>query len=161
MKKHLALFLVFVLCFASVSCGKENEEPASESAASSQAEVIPEKEDAAETEENVLDFVWDGETIPDSFDLRSVDCDGDGIADRCYVTPVKLQRPYGTCWGLPPSPQQKSAFSVPFIHTNLTHGRGLIFPKNSWLIFLICRSTIRTVRRTGRARHPLTWKTSK
>ncbi|MBQ6602516.1 MAG: hypothetical protein IJH99_03845 [Eubacterium sp.] len=99
MKKHLALFLVFVLCFASVSCGKENEEPASESAASSQAEVIPEKEDAAETEENVLDFVWDGETIPDSFDLRSVDCDGDGIADRCYVTPVKLQRPYGTCWG--------------------------------------------------------------
>jgi len=48
----------------------------------------------AENEGDILDFVWDGETIPDSFDLRSVDCDG--IADRCYVTPVKLQRPYGT-----------------------------------------------------------------
>lgn len=37
--------------------------------------------------------------IPSSFDLRSVDTDGDGVGDRCFVTKVKLQNPYGTCWG--------------------------------------------------------------
>ena len=36
--------------------------------------------------------------IPASFDLRSVDSDGDGVGDRCYVTPVRLQYPFGTCW---------------------------------------------------------------
>ena len=39
------------------------------------------------------------ETIPEAFDLRSVDTDGDGEGDRCYVTPVKQQSPFGTCWG--------------------------------------------------------------
>lgn len=29
--------------------------------------------------------------LPVSFDLRSVDTDGDGIGDRCYVTPVRSQ----------------------------------------------------------------------
>ncbi len=41
---------------------------------------------------------WREYGIPSSFDLRSVDVDGDGIGDRCFVTSVKLQRPYGTCW---------------------------------------------------------------
>ncbi len=27
------------------------------------------------------------EALPSSFDLRSVDTDGDGVGDRCYVTP--------------------------------------------------------------------------
>lgn len=31
-----------------------------------------------------------GESLPASFDLRDVD-------GRCYVTPVKLQNPFGTC----------------------------------------------------------------
>ena len=31
--------------------------------------------------------------FPASFDLRSVDTDGDGIGDRCYVTPVRAQYP--------------------------------------------------------------------
>ena len=35
--------------------------------------------------------------LPASFDLRSVDTDGDGIGDRCYVTPVRSQYPFGTC----------------------------------------------------------------
>ena len=42
---------------------------------------------------------WASRPIPESFDLRSVDTTGDGIGDRCYVTPVKGQNPYGTCWG--------------------------------------------------------------
>ena len=37
--------------------------------------------------------------LPASFDLRSVDTDGDGIGDRCYVTPVRSQYPFATCWG--------------------------------------------------------------
>ena len=37
--------------------------------------------------------------LPAAFDLRSVDTDGDGEGDRCYVTPVKLQNPFGVCWG--------------------------------------------------------------
>ena len=43
---------------------------------------------------------WREFGIPSSFDLRSVDVDGDGVGDRCFVTSVKLQRPYGTCWSL-------------------------------------------------------------
>ena len=41
----------------------------------------------------------DGTGLPASFDLRNVDTDGDGIGDRCYVTPVRSQYPFGTCWG--------------------------------------------------------------
>ena len=36
--------------------------------------------------------------LPASFDLRSVDTDGDGIGDRCYVTPVRFQNPFSSCW---------------------------------------------------------------
>lgn len=36
--------------------------------------------------------------IPASFDLRNVDTDGDGIGDRCYVTPVRFQNPFASCW---------------------------------------------------------------
>ncbi|MBQ6381318.1 MAG: hypothetical protein IJJ41_06960 [Clostridia bacterium] len=36
---------------------------------------------------------------PQQFDLRNVDTDGDGIGDKSYVTPVKFQNPFGTCWG--------------------------------------------------------------
>ena len=39
------------------------------------------------------------ETQPAAFDLRSVDTDGDGAGDRCYVPPVRLQAPFGSCWG--------------------------------------------------------------
>jgi len=39
------------------------------------------------------------EEYPDRFDLRNVDTDGDTIGDTSYVTPVKLQQPFGTCWG--------------------------------------------------------------
>ena len=39
------------------------------------------------------------EKYPDFFDLRNVDTDGDGKADKSFVTPVKVQNPFGACWG--------------------------------------------------------------
>ena len=38
-------------------------------------------------------------TIPPQYDLRNVDLDGDQTADANYVTPVKFQNPFGSCWG--------------------------------------------------------------
>ena len=34
---------------------------------------------------------------PDAFDLRHVDTDNDGTPDKSFVTPVRLQNPFGTC----------------------------------------------------------------
>ncbi len=39
-----------------------------------------------------------GKTYPATFDLRAADLNGDGEPEN-YVTPVKRQNPYGTCWG--------------------------------------------------------------
>ena len=41
----------------------------------------------------------DSSAYPDHFDLRNVDTDGDGEGDTSYVTSVKFQNPFGTCWG--------------------------------------------------------------
>lgn len=41
---------------------------------------------------------WREYGIPTSFDLRSVDTDGDGVGDRNFVTKVKYQGGCGTCW---------------------------------------------------------------
>lgn len=44
-------------------------------------------------------FEADGSNdYPESFDLRNVDTDGDGQGDTSYVTPVKFQNPFGSCW---------------------------------------------------------------
>ncbi len=37
--------------------------------------------------------------FPSYFDLRNVDIYGDGSVYRSFVTPVKVQNPFGTCWG--------------------------------------------------------------
>lgn len=39
-----------------------------------------------------------GSEYPEAFDLRNVDTDGDGSGDTSYVTPVKFQNPFGSCW---------------------------------------------------------------
>lgn len=41
----------------------------------------------------------EAKTFPDSFDLRNVDTDNDGKGDTSFVTGVKTQNPFGTCWG--------------------------------------------------------------
>ena len=50
-------------------------------------------------EEARMNLLAESESFPSKFDLRNVDTDGDGEGDRCYVTPVKFQNPFGTCWG--------------------------------------------------------------
>lgn len=41
----------------------------------------------------------DAKKYPDHFDLRNVDTDEDGVADASFITPVKAQNPFGSCWG--------------------------------------------------------------
>lgn len=78
------MFAIFSMMLASCSCSKQ--------------------ETTAQVDEDIpyiftLDEDgWREYGIPSSFDLRSVDTDGDGVGDRCFVTKVKLQDPYGTCW---------------------------------------------------------------
>ena len=74
------------------------------------AEPAPDMMDvvaAAQLQENPFDFESDSDagqlekeakSFPASFDLLHCDTDGDGVFEN-YVTPVKLQNPFGTCWG--------------------------------------------------------------
>ena len=45
------------------------------------------------------DLRMESKEYPDAFDLRHVDTDNDGTPDKSFVTPVRLQNPFGTCWG--------------------------------------------------------------
>ena len=51
-----------------------------------------------EQDSDAADLEREAQSFPDSFDLRHCDTDGDGVYEN-YVTPVKLQNPFGTCWG--------------------------------------------------------------
>ena len=93
--KLLACLLVLILCFGMLPSAVLAEAPAEE----------PPK---GRLGSGVFDFrqgealnalLREAENLPDAYDLRRVDTDGDGEADACYVTPVRLQNPYGTCWG--------------------------------------------------------------
>ncbi len=52
-----------------------------------------------DSEASRRELLTEAKNYPSKFDLRNVDTDGDGEGDRCYVTSVKFQNPYGTCWG--------------------------------------------------------------
>ena len=49
--------------------------------------------------ETLMKLQDEAKSYPDSFDLRNVDTDGDNVPDSSFVTPVKAQNPFGTCWG--------------------------------------------------------------
>ena len=63
-------------------------------------EASPSSSSTSATAENAgFGFTTRQNPYPSAFDLRNVDTDGDGVGDRCYVTPVRCQYPFGTCWG--------------------------------------------------------------
>ena len=103
MKKILVLLIVTsMLLSACASSGTANQsgETASGTPEAQSEEAFSDNAET-ETEEEKQDVSrnWRENGIPAAFDLRSVDTDGDGTGDRCYVTPVKLQHPFGSCWG--------------------------------------------------------------
>ena len=102
MKRIIALLTVVSLVLAGCSSEPPKESAVEPSSQTETAAAGTEKETSEEAEEPTQHDAsedWRVNGIPASFDLRSVDTDGDGVGDRCYVTPVKLQHPFGTCWG--------------------------------------------------------------
>ena len=108
MKRIIALLIVMSVMLTACSSSALPENPSN--AASTQLQGTQAETEAADSSEAEIEGTtegiqhdvsddWRENGIPDSFDLRSVDTDGDGVGDRCYVTPVKLQHPFGTCWG--------------------------------------------------------------
>lgn len=56
-------------------------------------------------EEIIVDFSYNpddvevyADELPSKYDLRAVDVDGDGTADRNYISPLKNQGSLGICW---------------------------------------------------------------
>lgn len=103
-KKSLAAFLAVVMVLSimpfNIFASAEKAQTNDGDAVAQIAEQLQDKsndpfdytsEELAEEAEQV--------DYPASFDLRSVDTNGDGVGDKSYVTPVKFQNPFGTCWG--------------------------------------------------------------
>ncbi|MBO4428785.1 MAG: hypothetical protein J5832_02420 [Clostridia bacterium] len=105
------IVLAMIVSLVLTSCASgENDTTAATTAATAAAttEATTEATTAEPIDEPVVEIPyiftldedgWREYGIPSSFDLRSVDTDGDGVGDRCFVTKVKFQNPYGTCWG--------------------------------------------------------------
>ena len=93
--------MVCLLLVIQTGCTQPKTQSQSEPETQSQSETAaePETEPQPEIPEKDYSETWRDRPMPESFDLRSVDTDGDGIGDRCYVTPVRFQNPFGTCWG--------------------------------------------------------------
>lgn len=101
-KKNISCILALVMTASAVSPVSAREELPSFSSEASESSV----EKAAEILINSHRDSYDPygispvslDSYPDSFDLRSADLDGSGT-EKNYVTPVKLQDPFGSCWG--------------------------------------------------------------
>ena len=87
MKRLLILLLTAMLLLT--ACTSADKQPRAET-----GPTEPDEEYGEDYSES-----WRERPIPEAFDLRSVDTDGDGKGDRCFVPPVRNQRPFGSCWG--------------------------------------------------------------
>ena len=102
MKKLLSLFMVIamVLTMAPITVIANDKEVAQEDAIEAISEQFQDPSNdpfnyrTSSMRKNAIN-----ENYPESFDLRNVDTDDDGTGDTSYVTPVKFQNPFGTCWG--------------------------------------------------------------
>ena len=105
----LALLLTAIMLSAlimSAACTPVEEKPdntpqPTEAGAQTDEPAGPTAEPTEPITKPVADYSesWRERPIPEVFDLRSVDTDGDGEGDRCFVPPVRNQRPFGSCWG--------------------------------------------------------------
>ena len=103
MKKILAAFLVVVMVISvmplSVFATAERAETNSNATEILAEQLQDPSNDPFDYKTEELAKVAEQVNYPAKFDLRSVDTDGDNIGDKSYVTPVKFQNPFGTCWG--------------------------------------------------------------
>lgn len=95
----MALVMVFSICPAAVFAQAQTAQPAKDA-------TVSLAEQLQDPSNNPFDYRTQedaaanaAQAYPETFDLRNVDTDGDNIGDTSYVTPVKFQNPFGTCWG--------------------------------------------------------------
>lgn len=116
MKKTLSLVLALALILGVATACSQNPKTEEPESSSMSIEALTE----AKKQTLINDFVNDAQVsldissvsdlvdgkisdtcqemeYPEKYDLRNVDTDGDGIGEN-YVTSVKFQNPFGTCW---------------------------------------------------------------
>lgn len=109
-RKLISLMLTFLLITSllpqlAYAADKKNEEKFSKTVSETLDELAAQFNDESN---DPFDYVsgsgkekkeLNSEPYPEKYDLRNVDTDKDGTADTSYVTPVKFQNPFGSCWG--------------------------------------------------------------
>ncbi len=141
MKKMLALLLTAIMLSAlimSAACTPVEEKPdntpqPTEAGAQTDEPAGPTAEPTEPITEPVADYSesWRERPIPEVFDLRSVDTDGDGEGDRCFVPPVRNQRPFESCWGFAAT----GAAEISILGSILKHD------PDAWKTIILFRST--------------------
>lgn len=101
MKKLLSVILSLMIAAAFMPAASTAVMAEDGSSAETEPQALEPAEDAFDftTEKAAKKATKKAESYPAYFDLRNVDTDGDNVPDANFVTPVKFQNPFGSCWG--------------------------------------------------------------